>query len=225
MDEGVTMQIHNAGLTFRTLSRLSRVEWLVVHTAAGSIGATARDIHAYHLSLGWGGAGYHYFIHTDGTIEKMRPDTAQGAHARGLNATSLGVCCAGHGDRQDFTPAQKRSLAWLLPRLRREYDVPRDRVIGHREVHTLAGAPPPGKSCPGSQINMQEIRELSDGPLSPPDVPARVWSNVIDGGTWLYPTEVRSDGEWHYLTEAQLRRGIPGQQRAVTPLSRMPRAA
>jgi hypothetical protein len=57
------------------------------------------------------------------------------------------------------------------------------------------------------------------------DIPARVWSNVIEGGTWLYPTEVKSDGEWHYLTEAQLRRGIPGQQRAITPLSRMPRAA
>jgi N-acetylmuramoyl-L-alanine amidase len=58
----------------------------------------------------------------------------------------------------------------------------------------------------------------------PEDLPARVWSRtVVPGGAWIYPTEVRGDREWYYLTERQMRRGIVGQAQATTPLSQMPR--
>jgi N-acetylmuramoyl-L-alanine amidase len=213
-------------LLFGPMAAIRGVQWLVVHTQAGNPNSTAADVHAFHRHLGWSGIGYHYFIRTDGTIEIGRPEEAQGAHARGLNAHSLGICCAGHGDRSDFTSEQKAALGWLLRELRDRHGLERGRVIGHREIATLAGAPNPGKSCPGDRVNMQEIRELSDHPEppEPEDPPARVWSRtVVPGGAWIYPTEVRGDREWYYLTERQMRRGIVGQAQATTPLSQMPR--
>lgn len=157
------MNVLYPDLQFGPLDPLGSVRWLVIHTAAGNPDATAEDVHRWHKERGWSGIGYHYYIRPDGLIERGRAERWKGAHARGLNHSSIGVCCAGHGDEADFTGPQKRALASLLPDLRARHGVPKDRVIGHREVHTKAGAPDPGKTCPGTKVDMSEVRALSDG--------------------------------------------------------------
>lgn len=148
-------------------------EYIVIHTAAFTGRDCDRDmIDQWHKDRNWSGIGYHFVIlndkhsqKADGTIENGRPTNKMGAHALGLNDRSLGICCIGHGDKNDFTPAQYESLYGLLRRLMTEFDIPVNKVIGHRELNDLAEKDiissryHTSKSCPGHKIDMNFIRE------------------------------------------------------------------
>lgn len=153
-----------------------RVEYIVVHTAAdfrdeGRRDTSALEIRAWHTARGWNDIGYHYVVRRDGRVETGRPEHQTGAHTRGLNHKSLGVCLSGHGDLQPMTEAQERALVRLLAQLCKKYKVPPERVIGHREVNRLveAGVLEPiyrtAKTCPGKQISMTLVRVLTSRAL------------------------------------------------------------
>ncbi len=143
-----------------------KVDWLVIHTAAaadehGNIvrGITIDDIRRWHLAKGWSDIGYHYVIEDGGMVSPGRPEDRPGAHVRGLNDRSLGICVTGHGDIEDFNLDQYFSLYTLLNQLCRKYHIYCTRVIGHREAHLKADVPDPHKTCPGVKVNMDHIRE------------------------------------------------------------------
>jgi len=150
-----------------------RPEYIVLHTAAFTGRDCDRDmIDQWHKDRNWSGIGYHFVIlndkhsqKADGTIENGRPTNKAGAHALGLNSRSLGICCIGHGDKEDFTPAQSESLYGLIRRLMTEFSIPANKVIGHRELNDLAEQDiislryRTSKSCPGDKIDMNFIRE------------------------------------------------------------------
>lgn len=150
------------------------VEYLAVHTAAFPHRNCDRDvIDRWHRERGWSGIGYHYVIINDlhdhladGTVQEGRPVSRQGAHVLGINDRSIGICCAGHGDQQPHTAAQRASLLHLLSELMDEYPhVTVDTVIGHREVNDLVeegvveARYRTSKTCPGKLVDMDEIRE------------------------------------------------------------------
>ena len=56
---------------------------------------TASDIHLMHLGFGWDGIGYHKIINRSGKVENGRPEYWIGAHVKGKNDISLGVCLIG----------------------------------------------------------------------------------------------------------------------------------
>ncbi len=56
---------------------------------------TVQDVHSWHLSNGWEGFGYHYFISRDGKAYKGRPENAVGAHEPAVNKNSIGICLEG----------------------------------------------------------------------------------------------------------------------------------
>lgn len=56
---------------------------------------TIDDVRGWHKARGWRDVGYHYFIRLDGTVEIGRPWHTQGAHVRGHNNDTLGICYAG----------------------------------------------------------------------------------------------------------------------------------
>ena len=62
----------------------------------------------------WYDVGYHFFIRKDGKIELGRPIHLPGAHTRGENKNSIGVCFSGESD----IPTQLQIESWRL--LRRE---------------------------------------------------------------------------------------------------------
>ena len=148
-------------------------EYIVLHTAAFTGRDCDRDmIDQWHKARNWSGIGYHFVIlndkhsqKADGSIENGRPTNKAGAHALGLNSRSLGICCIGHGDKFDFTPAQYESLYSLIRRLMTEFSIPADKVIGHRELNDLvkqniiSSRYRTSKSCPGDKIEMNYIRE------------------------------------------------------------------
>jgi hypothetical protein len=84
--------------------KAENIRYLVVHCAdtPDDQNLGARDIHQMHLAFGWHGVGYHRVICRDGRIEHGRPDYWVGAHVKGFNEISLGVCLIG---RNDFTDA------------------------------------------------------------------------------------------------------------------------
>lgn len=119
--------------------RTSRdVQFLVVHCAdtPDDKDFSAEDIHKWHRQKGWDGIGYHAVICRDGTVHQGRPDYWPGAHVRGRNSISLGVCLIG---RQDFSEGQLTELGlWLDEKLEM---YPNAQVVGHRDLDS-------SKTCP-----------------------------------------------------------------------------
>lgn len=90
-----------------------------------------------HRRRGFGSAGYHYYIRRTGRIIGMRSIATPGAHARGYNRCSIGICYEGGLDEEGHpsdtrTPEQKSALIRLLRRLR-SY-VPSATIVGHRDL-------------------------------------------------------------------------------------------
>lgn len=55
----------------------------------------AETIRSWHLARGWSDIGYHYVVKLDGTIESGRPLHRVGAHVKGHNDDSIGICYVG----------------------------------------------------------------------------------------------------------------------------------
>lgn len=130
------------------LEALDEVKKIIIHHTAGSGGESVEDIHAYHQRQGWAGIGYHYFIDSNGTVYRGRPDWAIGAHAYGFNSDSLGVCLAGNfSDTVPFL-GQLRSLIYLTADLCARSWIDVDAVYGHGYI-------PGGEhdtACPGTNL-------------------------------------------------------------------------
>ena len=117
---------------------------IIVHCSANKAGSALRmaDIDRIHRTQnGWNGCGYHYVIPTDGTIECGRPEQLPGAHCRGHNSRSIGVCYVGGLDASGRpadtrTVAQRLALHCLLSALKRLY--PGVVIRGHRDFAAKA---------------------------------------------------------------------------------------
>ena len=122
------------------------VKYLVVHCSGLPIGQlpSAEDIHQYHRNKnGWVGIGYHAVIRHDGTIENGRPPYWQGAHVKGHNHESIGVCLIGRG-MNEFTDEQFESLWDVLQQWREMF--PDAEVVGHGDLDTAK------YYCPGFDV-------------------------------------------------------------------------
>mgnify|MGYP004473217125 FL=1 len=124
---------------------LGKVTYIIVHCSATPEGrdVSAAEIDCYHRRRGFACIGYHFVVRLDGRIEHGRSESLVGAHCRGLNRCSIGVCYVGGTDaagrpKDTRTPAQRKALLHLLGELRRRY--PKARIYGHRDF-----AP---KACP-----------------------------------------------------------------------------
>jgi N-acetyl-anhydromuramyl-L-alanine amidase AmpD len=86
---------------------------------------------------GFSDIGYHFYIEADGSIEAGRSLNTVGAHAKGHNANSIGICV--HGDKY-FTASSLQSLENKIREL--ILAIPTiTKVIGHNEVDKT-------KTCP-----------------------------------------------------------------------------
>lgn len=92
---------------------------------------------------GWQDVGYHYFIRKCGRVEAGRPEDVIGAHCKGYNKQSIGICLSG---RSEFTQAQFLSAAELIKKLLVKYELEIRDILGHRELNK-------GKTCPNFDLN------------------------------------------------------------------------
>lgn len=122
-------------------------EGIIVHCSATQNKQTidADTIDAMHRKRGFIGIGYHFVILTDGTVQEGRPVNSVGAHAKGYNSSTIGICLIGGIDKDgkscmNFTAQQFESLDLLICHLLGSYgDL---YVKGHRDLPNVH------KDCP-----------------------------------------------------------------------------
>jgi len=120
---------------------LRTINLIVIHCSATEEGKdySVADITQWHQARGFKTIGYHFLIHSDGSIdgelEGCRPIQEIGAHAKGYNRNSIGICYIGglrYGKPADTrTPAQIESLRCLVKALRSVFP---SEVVGHRDL-------------------------------------------------------------------------------------------
>lgn len=126
---------------------MRHIDTIIVHCSATSPGLNygAEQIRRWHVEdNGWSDIGYHYVIKRDGTLEEGRPLMRAGAHTKGHNENSIGICLVGgvrvSGKPEfNFTYRQMHKLLVLITDLKSQYDI--KRVAGHRDFDD-------GKACP-----------------------------------------------------------------------------
>ncbi len=146
-----------SGHTYKTNKR--KINKIAVHCSFSPQGRgdDAHTIDKWHKQR-WGsksGIGYHYVVLGDGTIQKGRWVDAVGAHVKGHNSHSIGVCRIGGMDKHgkavhDATKEQIKSIKKLTKLLVKLYDLEASDILGHTEF------PDTNKSCP--LMDMDEIR-------------------------------------------------------------------
>ena len=118
---------------------------LIVHHSASPLSTTTAQIKHWHTGVrGWSDIGYHYIIIGDGKVEYGRPISKIGAHCRGHNRDSLGVCVVGNNTvpEHKWSMQQVASLQDLVYGLKLVF--PNLTVRGHNEyANTL---------CPGVDV-------------------------------------------------------------------------
>lgn len=118
---------------------MRKVDLIVVHCSATREDRdfTEHDLEVCHRRRGFNGVGYHFYIRKNGDIKTTRPLARVGAHAKGHNAHSIGVCYEGGLDgngcpKNTLTRWQEHSLRVLIAVLLKDY--PGSRVCGHRDL-------------------------------------------------------------------------------------------
>lgn len=96
-----------------------------IHSSATppSMNVTEEMIRGWHKDRGFDDIGYHIFIKRSGHTDYGRPFDVRGAHVKGHNANSIGICLEGgvseDGDPEDnFTDEQKHTLLRVMDGLR-----------------------------------------------------------------------------------------------------------
>lgn len=95
------------------------------------------DIDRWHKARGFRKVGYHIVVLLDGSLQFGREIWEVGAHAKGHNRNSIGVCYIGGLDKDGKpkdtrTPAQRAAMKRIRQWLDYEHQHPKH--VGHRDM-------------------------------------------------------------------------------------------
>ena len=107
-------------LIFHSTAYAKSWKGIVVHHSATKTG-TVESFRRHHVNVnGWQDIGYNFVIYRNGSIHKGRSLEINGAHARGRNATHIGICLVGE---DVFTADQVVALYELCRDLAEDYQI------------------------------------------------------------------------------------------------------
>lgn len=127
---------------------------IIIHCSAtkANYNLTKKLLWQWHVEEnGWSDIGYHFFIDLQGVIHPCRPLERKGAHTKGHNDNSIGICYAG-GISNDLAWAdtrnelQKHSLEFLIDFLQMLYPSI-EKISGHNEYSD--------KECPSFNVKQE----------------------------------------------------------------------
>ena len=147
-----------------TRMEMREINSIIIHCSASDFGDD-QLIDQWHKEEGWDGIGYHFVItngvfwprseykpENDGLIQYGRDIEKQGAHCKGYNKDSIGICLIGN---HHFTGQQLyNTLPVLLSHLMDLYAILEDKIFGHRDFNMK-------KTCPN--IDTKLIRSIITG--------------------------------------------------------------
>lgn len=126
------------------------IDTIVIHCSATPEGrpVSVATIRTWHLKRRFSDIGYHYVIDLEGRVHVGRPIGKTGAHVKGHNTGSIGICYIGGvtndgnlSPKDTRTPAQKLAISELLHELVETYPLITE-ICGHRDF------PGVKKACP-----------------------------------------------------------------------------
>ncbi len=105
---------------------MREINKIIVHCSATREGENfeVADIRKWHLARGFNDIGYHFYIDLYGEIHKGRDISKIGAHCKGHNRNSIGICYCGGVEADGKTPKdtrttdQRRALVAVLRTLK-----------------------------------------------------------------------------------------------------------
>ena len=143
---------------------MRKISKIIVHCSDSKWG-NAAIIREWHLDRNFADIGYHWIVlngfpetskdyieHYDGLVELGRPESKPGAHCRGQNHDSIGICLIGV---EDFTPKQFDALERIVRGIQATHGISDGMVFGHRDFDKK-------KTCPNFDVSewMNSLREL-----------------------------------------------------------------
>ena len=147
------------------MREITKIIW---HCAATPEGRDVKTetIRDWHVNdRGWSDIGYHFVIELDGTVKAGRPLRRAGAHAKGLNKNSIGICYIGGVDingkpKDTRTAAQKAALYKKTAELMNRF--PEATVHGHNEFAK--------KACPSFDAKADWMAHVLTLPIEREDI-------------------------------------------------------
>lgn len=141
------------------------------------------EIRRWHVEdRGWSDIGYHYIIDRDGAVAEGRSMERDGAHVKGHNKGTVGICLlGGFGSSENdsahdhYTPSQLASLRMLIADLEANHKTIA-KVSGHNEYAA--------KACPGFRVQqwLKDTPPKGDKPLDSKVIKAGLGAMAGVGG-------------------------------------------
>ena len=130
-----------------------KIDKIFIHCSATPEGRDVKTetIKSWHVKgNGWSDIGYHFVIELDGAVKNGRPLHRSGAHTKGHNATSIGICYVGGVDKDKNakdtrTDAQRKAMDQLIADLKMDH--PTATIHGHNEFAA--------KACPSFDVQKE----------------------------------------------------------------------
>lgn len=118
-------------------------------------------IRYYHVvTMGWKDVGYHTGVelvksgdheYYEAIMGRMWDES--GAHTRGQNDKSLGICFIGNYDIVSPPDDALKKGGQIISLWMRLYDIPLEEIYPHRHFASY-------KSCPGTKFDLQHLKEF-----------------------------------------------------------------
>jgi N-acetylmuramoyl-L-alanine amidase len=124
---------------------MRQIDKIIVHCSATREGENfdVAEIRRWHVEgRGWSDIGYHFYIDLYGEIHKGRDIAKIGAHCKGQNRNSIGICYCGGVEADGKTPkdtrldCQKEALTAVLRTLKAMY--PNAIIHSHKDFANKA---------------------------------------------------------------------------------------
>ena len=124
---------------------MRQINKIIIHCSATREGEnyTVDTIRSWHVDgRGWSDIGYHFYIDLYGEIHKGRDIAKIGAHVKGMNRNSIGICYCGGVEADGKTPkdtiydCQKDALTAVIRTIKAMYT--EAIVHGHRNFSNKA---------------------------------------------------------------------------------------
>lgn len=129
------------------------IDEIIIHCTATKAGkpVSVNTIRKWHLARGFSDIGYHYIVGIGGNIMVGRAINLAGAHTRGRNKNTIGICYVGGVDLDlnpldTRTPAQKESIRNLVRSLKVVFPTIK-KVNGHYKYSS--------KACPSFNVEAE----------------------------------------------------------------------
>lgn len=172
------------------LQKRKSTKYIVLHHRGGN--GDVQSIHNGHVSNGWSGIGYHFYVRKDGSVYRGRPIDTVGAHCTNYNSYSVGVCFEGNFETECMSNLQIKSGQEIISHLKTLF--PNAVIKKHKDFNNTV--------CPGKNFPFNDIKE--GGVFSTKELTSVndiVWELnhrgiMTDKDIWLSKCSVKSNAYW-----------------------------